>query len=111
MSPDALAPQFDAALFSAQAGRAPRPEAGGAQTPEAARAAAEEFESFFLAQTLNQMQQGIETAPPFGGGPGEKAWRSFLSQAMADEMVSAGGIGLADSLVADMIALQAKETP
>lgn len=34
----------------------------------------------------------------FGGGAGEDQFQSFLVQAQAEEMVRAGGIGLAESL-------------
>ncbi len=80
-----------------------------ASAAEAARAA-QEFEAFFLAQVVDTMSAGVEVSEPFGGGPGEQAWRSQLAQAFADAMAAAGGVGLADRLKAEIIALQAQET-
>jgi len=71
---------------------------------------ASEFEAFFLTQVLETLQSGIKTEGPFGGGPGETAWKSFLNEAYADAMVRAGGIGLADRLKSEIIALQAQES-
>ena len=45
-----------------------------------------------------------------GGGAGEATWRSFLNEQYAQAMVQAGGIGLADRLTSEIIALQAQET-
>ena len=50
------------------------------ESPEAAHAAAREFESFFLMQALQQMFSGIEQDPLFGGGPGEEIFKSMLLQ-------------------------------
>jgi flagellar protein FlgJ len=74
------------------------------------RAAAEEFEAFFLGQVLESMTKDLKLDEPFGGGPGEETWRSFLNDQYAHAMMRAGGIGLADRLTSEIIALQAKET-
>ena len=60
---------------------------------------AEKFEASFLSSMLQQMYEGVEAEAPFGGGPGETMFRSFLTEAMAKQMVKSGGIGLAACLV------------
>ena len=61
------------------------------------RAAAEQLEATFLAEMLKSAGLG-KPRDAFGGGIGEDQFGSFLRQAQADEMVKAGGIGLAESL-------------
>ncbi|MCG8440268.1 MAG: rod-binding protein [Caulobacterales bacterium] len=107
MTPDATAAGLlDTALLTRQSA----PMANAPSSPEEAMKAAKAFEAFFLTQTFEFMQRDIETAPPFGGGNGERAWRSFLSEAYAQSVVEAGGVGLADQLASELLALQEKES-
>lgn len=76
------------------------------QSPDQMRRTAEEFEASFLSQMLKPMFEGLKTDGPFGGGEGEATWRSFLIDAMAKQTVKAGGIGLADSVVSQMLRMQ-----
>jgi flagellar protein FlgJ len=70
------------------------------------------FEASFLTQMLQTMFQGVETAAPFGGGPGEDMWKSFLSEAMAKQMARRGGIGVSKAVEREMLKLQGlSETP
>jgi Rod binding domain-containing protein len=59
---------------------------------------------------LKPMFEGIDTDGPFGGGEAEGTWRSFMIDAMARQTVRAGGIGLADTVVAEMIRMQTEQT-
>lgn len=59
--------------------------------------AAKALESTFLAEMLKSAGLG-ETPTYFGGGEGEGQFTSLLSQAQAEQMVEAGGIGLAQQL-------------
>ena len=63
----------------------------------ALRDAAQKLEATFLAEMLKSAGFG-QTRDSFGGGAGEDQFSSFLVQAQAEEMVAAGGIGLAESL-------------
>jgi len=74
------------------------------------RETAERFEASFLSQMLKPMFEGLSTEAPFGGGEAEGTWRSFLIDAMAEQTVKAGGIGLADTVVAEMVKMQAAQT-
>ena len=76
------------------------------QSPEQMRKTAQDFEASFLSQMMKPMFEGLSTEAPFGGGAGEAAWRGFLVDAMAQQTVKAGGVGLADSVLAQMIKMQ-----
>ncbi|MGF1455549.1 MAG: rod-binding protein [Alphaproteobacteria bacterium] len=75
---------------------------GGGLDKEAVRAAAEDYETVFLASVFETLQQGIATDGPFGGGPGEAMFRSLLTQEYAKAMTAQGGIGLADKIVSEL---------
>jgi Rod binding domain-containing protein len=70
---------------------------------------AKDFEAAFIGQMLGQMFEGVETSAPFGGGPGEAAFKSFLTEAVAKQISAAGGLGLADDLTRQMLKLQGLE--
>lgn len=70
------------------------------------KATAQKFESSFMGVMLQQMFEGSDTPAPFGGGPGEAQFKSFLTQAMADKMTANGGIGLAASVQREMLKMQ-----
>jgi len=75
------------------------------------RETAEAFEASFLSQMLKPMFEGLSTEAPFGGGEAEGTWRGFLVEAMAKQTVKAGGIGLADQVVAQMLKMQEAKEP
>ena len=85
----------------------PAPSAPAAPTARM-RETAEAFEATFLAQMMKPMFEGLSTEAPFGGGEAEGTWRGFLVEAMAKQTVRAGGIGLADQVVAQMVKMQAQ---
>jgi Rod binding domain-containing protein len=70
------------------------------------RASAQKFEASFLSIMMQQMFEGVEVGAPFGGGPGEAMFKSFMTEAMAKQMSNAGGIGLADTVSREMLKLQ-----
>lgn len=70
------------------------------------RETAEAFEASFLAEMLKPMFEGLSTEAPFGGGEAEGTWRGFLVEAMAKQTVRAGGIGLTDQVIAQMLKMQ-----
>ena len=75
-------------------------------SPQEARAAAENFESFFLATILDSMFSGIETDGLLGGGHAEAVFRSLLNQEYGKTIASAGGIGVADQVEREIPKLQ-----
>lgn len=70
------------------------------------REVAEKFEAVFISQFLDNMFEGIDTAPPFGGGMAENIFRSVLNQEIATKMSGTGGFGIADSVHRELIRLQ-----
>ncbi len=87
----------------------------GAAKPPVARAgmdmaeikrAAEAFEAFYLAQALEPMFANTSPSEPFSGGPGEEMWRSLQIQEYGKALAQNGGIGLADSVVTEMVKMQ-----
>lgn len=96
--------QLNQALGTSRASSA-TPQTHGT-TPEAARAAAEDFESVFLAQMLEAMFAQVGQDDPFGGGPGESAFRGMLNEEYAKVMSQAGGLGLSDRLTTEILRYQ-----
>ena len=70
-----------------------------------ARTAAQDFEAVFLNSMFSQMFAGVNEGP-FGGGQAANTWRSFLTDEYARNFAKAGGIGIADSVYKELIALQ-----
>lgn len=68
---------------------------------------AQDLEGVFLSMLTKEMFAGIKTDEEnFGGGFGEDTWRSMQSEQIATTMAQGGGIGLADQLMGEMLALQ-----
>jgi Rod binding domain-containing protein len=72
-----------------------RPAAGVARSDADLHAVAESFEATFLAEMLQYT--GLNAMPSgFGGGPGEEAFSSLLTEQYAKLLAERGGIGLAE---------------
>ncbi len=71
----------------------PAPETGP-------RAAFEKFESFVL-QTFIQSMLPQDTESVYGEGLSGDMWKSLLAEHIAADMTKAGGIGIADRILAD----------
>lgn len=93
---------FDSATLALQ-NAGPRLQPGATS---ATRETAEDFEAFFLAQVFSQMFQGVETDPLFGGGAGEEIFQSLMIQEYGKSVAQNGGIGIADSVMRELIAMQ-----
>jgi len=70
------------------------------------RKQAEDFEGVFLNLLTKEMFATAKSDNGFGGGFGEETWRSMQSEQLANTMAQNGGLGIADQLLGDMIALQ-----
>ena len=74
---------------------------------EQLRAQARELEGVFLNTLMKQMFSSIETdQSSFGGGFAEETWRGMQAEQLSDEIAQAGGLGIAESLLGDLIAMQ-----
>lgn len=81
---------------------------GGAGVDELRRAA-EEFEAVFLAEMLAPMFEALNTDGLGGGGVGEQIFRPMLVERYAEALAAAGGVGIAESVMRELMRLQ--ETP
>jgi len=68
--------------------------------------AAQAFESQLLSLMMKPMFEGISSSGPFGGGAGEETYRSFLLDAFAKQTAKAGGLGIAQPVMTEMLKLQ-----
>lgn len=82
------------------------PTIAAGTTEATARAAAEDFESVFLAQMLEAMFAQVGQDDPFGGGPGESAFRGMLNEEYAKVISEGGGLGLSDRLTSEILRYQ-----
>ena len=73
---------------------------------EAAMKAAKDFEAVFLTSMMENMFTGIELEEPFGGGHAEKTFRSMQLSEYAKSMSQSGGIGVADKVYQELLAIQ-----
>lgn len=83
--------------------------AAGASTREQAEAVAKEFERMFLSEMLKPMFSGLKTEAPFGGGASEDMFRPMLIDQYADQLTKAGGIGVADKVLGEILRMQGLE--
>ena len=74
--------------------------------PEELRRVAEEFEAVVFGQMLEHMFAGIDTDGPFGGGHGERVFRSLLLEEYGKATAARGGIGIADAVLRQLLAQQ-----
>ena len=80
--------------------------AAAAGDKPAVRAAAEKFESQFIAQMLGHMFKGIGTDGMFGGGEAEGMWRDFYVEEVGQVIARRGGIGVAEVIERQLLQLQ-----
>jgi len=84
-------------------------DVSGVKTRAEAEAVAREFERMFVAEMLQPMFAGIETDGPFGGGQAEDVFRPMLLDRYADAVAKAGGVGIADAVLKEILRLQGLE--
>ena len=100
ITPLSMTPTPNAAISSANA----RPS----ETSEKreARIVAEDFEAFFISMYLDTMFSGIETDGLLGGGHAETIYRSLFNQEAGKAIAKTGGIGIADSVMREILKMQ-----
>jgi len=87
----------------------PQPRPGGGTTPRdiaEVQGAARELEAFFVSQMVAVMFAGMKTDGPFGGGDSEKIFRGMLQDEYGKAIAKSGRLGIADSVVAQMLKAQ-----
>ena len=71
------------------------------------RQQAEEFEGVFLNTLTKELFSSLKTDESvMGGGFGEETWRSMQSEQLAASMAQGGGLGIAEQLLPDLLAMQ-----
>ena len=71
------------------------------------RQQAEELEGIFLNTLLKEMFASLGSEDDgMGGGFAQDTWRGMQAEQMANSIARAGGIGLADNIMPDLIAAQ-----
>jgi len=74
---------------------------------EQLKSQAKELEGVFLNTLLKEMFSGIKTdKDSFGGGFAEETWRGMQSEQLSNQIAENGGLGIADALLGDLIAMQ-----
>ncbi len=84
----------------------PARAADAAADPSGAGKAAKDFESAFLQQMLTSMFDTLEGGGTFGDGASSDIWRGMLTEQYAGAITDAGGIGIADTVQRELLALQ-----
>ena len=91
------------------AGVARLDEAGANGNRAKIREAAQEFESVFLGEMLRPVFEQLETDGLFGGGSGERMYRSLLVQEYGRAIARTGTVGVAEAVEREMLKLQEVE--
>lgn len=73
--------------------------------------AVQDFEAYFITQSFEQMYNTVPVNETFGGGNGEKIFRSMLLAEYGKMTAQNGGIGITDTILAQMIASQKISAP
>jgi Rod binding domain-containing protein len=81
------------------------PIAGNGKQADA-REAAQSFEAQFLGQMFQLVTDAMPVDPVFGGGQGEKMFRSMLTEQWADSASQNGATGLSDMIMRELIQQQ-----
>ena len=79
---------------------------GPQQPSPKARAAAQTFEAVFIGQMTKLMLESAEPQGGFSGGHGEALFRGVLAEQIGSFIARGGGIGIADSVLAEIVKLQ-----
>jgi Rod binding domain-containing protein len=72
-----------------------------------AQQAARDFEAVAIGEFLAPMFNTVDVSKnPFGGGTGEQQWRPMLTEELAKQIAKAGGLGIADTVLQQMLRTQ-----
>lgn len=83
------------------------PKLAAGATKTETRKAAEDFEAMFITEMLKPMFEGsYDTDPMFGGSHGEEMFQSLMLDEYGKNISASGGIGIADSIEAQLLKYQ-----
>ncbi|MCK5546369.1 MAG: rod-binding protein [Rhodospirillaceae bacterium] len=98
--------QMQTDMAMSQSRKLPNIKNMGTANIEAMQKTAKEFEAMYISQMMRPMFEGSEAEAPFGGGQGEKMWKSLQIDEYGKAISNAGGVGIADAVMREMIMLQ-----
>ena len=75
-------------------------------SPEAIDKVAEDFESLFLSQMLEQMFTDSIGEDAFGNGESSEVYKSMIVQEYSKRIADSGGIGIAQHIKTELLKLQ-----
>ena len=84
------------------------PSLSNRASPEKIKEAAVDFEAFFITRMFESMYDTVPVNETFGGGAGEKMFRSMLVDEYGKMTARSGGVGIADAVMREIVAQQAK---
>jgi flagellar protein FlgJ len=71
------------------------------------RQQAQDLEGIFINTLMKEMFSSLKTDQKSGGGgDAESTWRGIQAEQMSDAISKAGGVGIADAIYADLLAVQ-----
>ena len=73
---------------------------------QSVKRAAQEFEALFISEMMAPVFDSMDTGGLFGGGQGEKIFRSMMVQEYGKAIARSGGIGIADSVQREILKMQ-----
>lgn len=77
------------------------------QAQKKIKSVSQQFESVFLGNMFEEMFASVqETDGPMGAGGAQGTWRSMLTDEYANTIAKNGGIGVAEHIQRELIALQ-----
>jgi peptidoglycan hydrolase FlgJ len=77
-----------------------------ALSDRSAERVAQEFEAVFLSEMLGPVFESVDTDGLFGGGEGEKMFRSLMVQEYGKAIAHSGGVGIADAVQREILKMQ-----
>ena len=68
---------------------------------------AQDLEGIFINNLMKEMFSSLKTDQKSGGGgDAESTWRGIQAEQMSDAVSKAGGVGIADAIYSDLLAVQ-----
>lgn len=77
--------------------------------PDGLRKQAKQLEGLFLNTLVSQMLSSTNARGMFGGGYAEETWKSMQAEQISNQIAESGGIGLADTIMQNLLTLQGAE--
>lgn len=88
-----------------------RPKTMPQATFESLKSKAQEMEGLFINTLVKEMFAGLDSRGALGGGYAEETWRGLMAEQYSQEIAEAGGLGLTNDLMHQLIKAQAGAQP